>query len=154
MSADRTPPKATPADFVIEPGAEDEPPIGAEVRSFGIRWDLLSTLLLRLMAAVWMLKGIGYWALILGLGDLPLEEESRLRQAVIVTFALLDCAAAVGLWLLTPWGKSVWLFVALTEIGLGLTGSARVVGLTSVIGASLAVFTFLAVAFVERRSVR
>ncbi len=110
-------------EFVIEPGGRDEPPIGGELKASGVRWDLMMTLFLRLAAAICMIKGIGFWMLILGLGDLPLAEEPRLRQAIIVAFALLNCSAAVGLWLLATWGTSLWLFLSTIEFVLGVTGS-------------------------------
>ena len=55
-------------EFVIEPGGRDEPPIGGELKAAGVRWDQMTTLFLRLAAAISMLKGIGFWMLILGIG--------------------------------------------------------------------------------------
>lgn len=134
-------------EFVLEPGGRDEPPIGGEMKSEGVRWDLVMVIFMRLIATVWMFKGIGFWMLVLGLGDLPLSEERRLRQAFIVGFSILDCSAAVGLWLLSPWGKSIWLFVAVLEIVLGLSGFAGTVGLVAASGAMLSVFCFFALTF-------
>lgn len=138
-------------EFVIEPGGRDEPPIGGELKASGVRWDLMMTLFLRLAAAISMIKGIGFWMLILGLGELPLAEEPRLRQAIIVSFALLNCSAAVGLWLLATWGTSLWLFLSTIEFVLGATGFARTVGLFTATGAGLMMFTFFALTFVFRR---
>jgi hypothetical protein len=138
-------------EFVIEPGGRDEPPIGGELKAAGVRWDLMMTLFLRLAAAICMIKGVGFWMLILGLGDLPLAEEPRLRQAIIVAFALLNCSAAVGLWLLATWGTSLWLFLSTIEFVLGITGFARTVGLFTATGAGLMMFVFFALTFVFRR---
>lgn len=138
-------------DLVIEPGSRDDPPIGAEIHNPGIRWDLMFVLFLRFTAVVWLVKGIGFWAIVMGLGDLPLPEESRLRQALIIGFALVDCAAAVGLWLISPWGKSLWVFVVVAEIVLGLTGFGKAVGLTSASGSGLALFFFFVLAFAIRK---
>lgn len=138
-------------EFVIEPGGRDEPPIGGELKAAGVRWDLVMTLFLRFAAALCMLKGIGFWMLILGLGDLPLAEEPRLRQAVIVGFALLNCSAAVGLWLLATWGTSLWLFLATVEFVLGITGFARTVGLFAASGAGLMMLVFFVLTFAFRR---
>lgn len=135
-------------EFVIEPGGQDEPPIGGENDKDGIRWEMVMSLFLRLCAAVWMIKGIGFWMLVLGMGDLPLSEERRLRQALIVGFAILDCSASVGLWLLTPWGKSLWLFVAFAEIVLGLWGGSGTIGLFAATSAILMVFCFFVLSFV------
>jgi hypothetical protein len=140
--------------LVIEPGGQDEPPIGVEIRNPGIRWDLMMVLFLRLIAAVWLMKGVAFWALILGLGEVPFIEETRLRQALIVGFALTDCAAAVGLWLLSPWGKSLWVFVVVVEIALGVSEVGNAVGLTSATGSGLALFFFFVLAFALRRRQR
>lgn len=143
--------RRSPGALVIEPGSRDDPPIGAEIHNPGIRWDLMFVLFLRFTSVVWLFKGIGFWALVMGLGDLPLGEESRLRQALIIGFALVDCAAAVGLWLISPWGKSLWVFVVVTEIALGVSGFGNAVGLTSASGSGLALFSFFVLAFAVRR---
>ncbi len=137
--------------LVVEPGSRDDPPIGAEVDNPGIRWELMYVLFLRLTAVVWLMKGIGFWALVMGLGDLPLPEESRLRQALIIGFSLVDCTAAVGLWLISPWGKSLWVFVVVIEIALGISGVGNAVGLTSASGSGLALFFFFVLTFAVRR---
>lgn len=138
-------------DLVIEPGSRDEPPIGAETAAPGIRWDVMYMLFLRLMAAVWLIKGIGFWAIVMGMGDLPLGEESRLRQALIIGFALVDCTAAVGLWLLSPWGKSIWVFVLVAEMILGIANFGNTLGLASATGAGLALFFFFVLTFAVRK---
>ncbi len=137
--------------IMIEPGSQDDPPIGAEIPNPGIRWELMYVLFLRMTAVIWLMKGIGFWALVMGLGDLPLAEESQLRQALIVGFALLDCTAAVGVWLLSPWGKSLWVFVVVVEIALGTSGIGNAVGLTSASGSGLALFCFFVLTFAVRR---
>jgi hypothetical protein len=149
--ANRPEGRRSSGDLVIEPGSRDDPPIGAEIHNPGIRWDLMFVLFLRFTSVVWLLKGIGFWALVMGLGDLPLTEESRLRQALIIGFALVDCAAAVGLWLISPWGKSLWVFVVVAEIALGVSGFGKAVGLTSASGSGLALFFFFVLAFAVRR---
>ena len=118
-------------NLVVEPGTQDDPPIGADLRASGIRWDMVMSLFMRLMSAVWMLKGLMFWSIIIGLGDLPLNEETRLKQAAIVLFALIACTASVGLWLLASWGRSVWLMALAVEIGVGLFGGPRLTGLAS-----------------------
>lgn len=139
-------------EFVIEPGGQDEPPIGAEVRHETVRWDLVLAFVLRLIALIWLAKGVAHWAVILGFGDLPLTEERRLRQALIVGFAVLDCAAAVGVWLLTPWGKSLWLFLALVEIALGASGFVNLFSFGTVIGNLILLAMFFVLAFTVRRA--
>lgn len=138
-------------DLVIEPGRRDEPPIGAESDTPGIRWELMYVLFLRLMAGIWLAKGIAFWALILGLGDVPFIEETKLRQAIIIAFALIDCSASVGLWLVSPWGTSLWVFIVVAEIVLGFSGFGDAVGFTAAAGAILALFFFFVLAFAVRR---
>ena len=138
-------------DLVIEPGSHDDPPIGAEIHSPGIRWDVMYVLYVRLIALVWLIKGIAFWGLVIGLGEVALPEETRLRQALIIGFALLDSAAAVGLWLVSPWGSSLWVFVAVAEIALGVSGFASAIGLTSATGSGLALFFYFILAFALRR---
>lgn len=138
-------------DLVIEPGSRDEPPIGAEIDNPGIRWELMYVLFLRLMAGIWLVKGLAFWALILGLGDTPFADEAKLRQAIITAFALIDCSAAVGLWLVSPWGTSLWVFVVVAEIALGLSGMGQAVGFTSATGSALALFFYFVLAFAVRR---
>jgi hypothetical protein len=157
LSPEQPRPKAKPdaglvGEYVIEPGGHDEPPIGAEIRRETVRWDLVMTFFLRVVAAFWLVKGIGFWGLIIGLGDLPLAEERRLRQAFIVAFAILDCAAAVGLWLLSPWGKSLWLFLVAIEIVLGLTAFLGLFGYSGALGASVLVVMFFALAYAMQRA--
>lgn len=138
-------------DLVIEPGRRDEPPIGAEIDNPGIRWELMYVLFLRLMAAIWLAKGIAFWALILGLGDIAFADETKLRQAIITAFALIDCSASVGLWLVSPWGTSLWVFVVVAEIVLGFSGVGNAVGFTAAAGAMLALFFYFVLAFAVRR---
>lgn len=138
-------------DLVIEPGSRDEPPIGAEMDNPGIRWDLMYVLYLRLTAAIWLFKGIAFWALVLGLGDLALNDESRARQVIIIGFALINCVAGVGLWLVAPWGKSLWVFAVVVEIVLGVTDYGGAVGVTSASGAAVALFVFFVLTYAVRK---
>ena len=137
--------------LLIEPGGRDMPPIGAEIDKPGIRWDMMSNLFLRLMATVWLFKGVAYWAIIMGLGDGNFIEEERLRQALLIGFALLDCSAAVGLWLLSPWGKSLWVFVAVAECLVGAFGLGGVLSPQAAMGAGLSLFFFFVLAFAVRQ---
>ncbi len=74
-----------------------------------------------------------------------------MRQAIIIGFALVNCVAAVGLWLVAPWGKSLWVFAVMVEIVLGLTGFGNAVGMTSASGAGLALFFFFILAYAVRK---
>jgi uncharacterized membrane protein (DUF2068 family) len=73
------------------------------------------------------------------------------RQAIIVAFALLNCSAAVGLWLLATWGTSLWLFLSTIEFVLGATGFARTIGLFTALGAGIMIAAFFILTFAFRR---
>ena len=66
---------------------------------------------LRVMACVSMLKGLYHWAEVCGI----IGEEGGFEapypswQATTVFFSVIDLVAAVGLWLVAPWGAVVWL---------------------------------------------
>jgi hypothetical protein len=75
-------------------------------------WTRYLVLFLRLMAAVWMVKGLYHWAAVCGVGAAAeggFEAHTLAWQTATVLFAVLDLVAAVGLWLAAPWGAVVWL---------------------------------------------
>lgn len=85
------------------------------------RWGVMLVWFMRVTALLWIALGLFYWTLILEPGAVgaqasPFMAASHARQAAIVFFATLDLVAAVGLWLIAPWGGVVWLFTALAEI--------------------------------------
>ena len=78
---------------------------------------------LRGMAAVWLLKGLYHWAVVVGLGDgssSVFETSSTAWQAATIFFAVIDLVAAVGLWLATAWGGVVWLTAAISMAAVEL----------------------------------
>jgi Family of unknown function (DUF6163) len=66
---------------------------------------------LRAMACVSMLKGLYHWAAVCGIigEEGGFEAHTQSWQATTVYFAIIDLVAAVGLWLMAPWGAVVWL---------------------------------------------
>jgi len=86
------------------------------------RWDVVLVWLMRVVAVVWMVKGLSAWAEILGArpNAAPFETAPIGRQAVIVYFGVMNLLAAVGLWLATAWGGVVWLLAATSAIVLAL----------------------------------
>jgi hypothetical protein len=89
----------------------------------GTRWGLMLVWFMRVVALLWIALGLYYWSWILEPGKAGVSSSAFLelplaRQGAVVFFAVLDFIAAVGLWLLTPWGGIVWLFTALVEIVL------------------------------------
>lgn len=96
-------------------GSEDATP---PRRGFDPRLALV--LYMRLLSVVFILSGLSRWALVVGLAAPPEGFLSMPGQVVVATvfFAVTDLVAAVGLWLLAPWGAVVWMIDALTETTL------------------------------------
>jgi len=75
-------------------------------------WAARLVLFLRLMAAVALLKGLYYWAIVCGVGaptPQGFDSYAMPYQSATVFFAVIDLVAAVGLWLAAPWGAVIWL---------------------------------------------
>lgn len=88
----------------------------------GVRWRLVLVWLLRLMAVLWLLKGLSAWAVILGVQQVTsvaFEQRSMMFQATTIFFAVTDLVAAIGLWLTAAWGGVVWLIAAGSQLMLG-----------------------------------
>jgi hypothetical protein len=75
-------------------------------------WAARLVLFLRVMAAVALVKGLYYWAIVCGVGapsPQGFDSYAIPYQSATVFFAVIDLVAAVGLWLAAPWGAVVWL---------------------------------------------
>jgi len=85
-------------------------------------WTERLVLFLRVMAIGSMLKGLYHWAAVCGfVGDEGgFEAHVQSWQATTVFFAVIDLVAAVGLWLVAPWGAVVWLTSTVTMIMIEL----------------------------------
>jgi hypothetical protein len=101
---------------MIDPAADDtirqQAPTRALVFSFSAAgWTGRLALFLRAMAIVSMLKGLYHWAAVCGfIGEEGgFEAHIQAWQTTTVFFAIIDLVAAVGLWLVAPWGAVVWL---------------------------------------------
>jgi len=81
-------------------------------------WTNRLVLFLRVMAAVSMLKGLYHWAEVCGIigEEGGFEAHVPSWQATTVFFSVIDLVAAVGLWLVAPWGAVVWLTSTVTMI--------------------------------------
>jgi Family of unknown function (DUF6163) len=87
------------------------------------RWTRLLIFYLRSLAVLCFVRGLIEWSRIIGFAEegdvflsLPLG-----AQATSVLLAVLNCIAAVGLWLTSAWGAVLWLIVTLCEVFLPLT---------------------------------
>ena len=85
-------------------------------------WSERLVLFLRVMAIVSMLKGLHHWAAVCGfIGEAGgFEAHVQSWQATTVFFSVIDLVAAVGLWLVAPWGAVVWLTSTVTMIMIQL----------------------------------
>jgi hypothetical protein len=85
-------------------------------------WSERLVLFLRVMAIASMLKGLYHWAAVCGfIGEAGgFEAHVQSWQATTVFFSVIDLVAAVGLWLVAPWGAVVWLTSMVTMIMIQL----------------------------------
>ena len=87
-----------------------------------LRWTLVLTWFMRLLAVLWIVKGLGAWAAILGIWPStgPFEDLSTGYQATIIYFAVIDLVAAVGLWMASTWGGVLWLLAVMSHVILAV----------------------------------
>jgi hypothetical protein len=85
-------------------------------------WSDRLVVFLRVMAICSLLKGLWHWATVCGfIGEEGgFEARSHTWQATTVFFSVIDLVAAVGLWLVAPWGAVVWLTATVTMIMIQL----------------------------------
>ena len=103
-----------PLDAGDEPDAEgiEQSPARA------VRWNIILVWFMRMLALMWIAKGLGYWAVILGADSAPTSFEARSTgfQATTIYFAIIDLVAAVGLWLTSTWGGVLWLLAVMSHL--------------------------------------
>src|SRR3984893_1337207 len=101
-------------------------------------WTRRLVFFLRIMAVVSVAKGLYHWAQVTGFiggEEEAFENQPMAWQGATVYFAVMDLAAAVGLWLATRWGAVVWLTTVVSMAVIELMfpgiygGSLTVVGL-------------------------
>jgi len=128
------------ASGVINFGAKPGPEAEEERRLFAL------TLFFRVVALLWILQALEQWRRIVDPASGSFLDLSSSVMAATIFFAVLNPVAAVGLWLLAPWGGVVWLltlmaqiFVAISKPTFFLLGGA----LKYVDGALLALYLLL-----------
>lgn len=137
----------------FKPAGPDRPldPTGDHLRvrseKRSVRWDLVLVWFMRLLALLWIAKGLTSWASILGATHLagPFEDRSTGFQATMVYFAVIDLVAAVGLWLTSTWGGVMWLLAIMSHLILAVffpsyvpSNAASIATAISLIGGYLA----------------
>jgi hypothetical protein len=82
------------------------------------RWSFVLTWFMRILALLWILKGLSAWAVILGVWAPNGLFEARATgyQATIIYFAVIDLIAAVGLWMASTWGGVLWLLAVMSHL--------------------------------------
>lgn len=82
----------------------------------GANWGFLLLLFMRVIAGLWMMRGLLHWKTILTPDLTPFEALPFTIAACVVFFAVSDIIAAVGLWLASAWGGVLWLFSTAASI--------------------------------------
>jgi hypothetical protein len=87
-----------------------------------LRWNVVLVWFMRLMALLWIAKGLSFWAVIVGAGTvIPAFEDRAVGfQATVIYFSIVDLIAAVGLWLASTWGGVLWLLAVMSHLILAL----------------------------------
>jgi hypothetical protein len=96
----------------VRPAVDELAPVQAGGKRRVMTWTERLLLFQRIMAAISMLQGLYDWALVCGFGAEPyggFESHDVHWQTATVFFAIIDLVAAVGLWLIAPWGVVLWL---------------------------------------------
>ncbi|MGO4570952.1 hypothetical protein [Microvirga sp. 2TAF3] len=83
-----------------------------------MRWSFILTWFMRVLAILWIMKGLSAWAVILGIWTPIGHFEGRTTgyQATVIYFALIDLIAAVGLWMGSTWGGIMWLLAVMSHL--------------------------------------
>jgi hypothetical protein len=84
----------------------------------GLDWSGRLALFLRIMACLSMIRGLYSWAEVCGIigEEGGFEAHIQSWQVATVFFSVIDLVAAVGLWLVAPWGAVVWLTATVSLI--------------------------------------
>ena len=80
------------------------------------RWTLILVIFFRVIALLWIAEGLEQWRRILAPETGSFLDLSSSGIFATIFFAVLDPVAAVGLWLIAPWGGVVWLLTLLAQI--------------------------------------
>jgi hypothetical protein len=123
-----------------------------------VRWELVQTWYLRTLAMGWLVLGLVAWSVIIA-GDAvttrPFESRAATFQAVTIYFAVVDILAAVGLWLLAPWGGVVWLIAAVSRLVIGFVfPAAHPMGLAGAAGFAACIALFMWLSWMVSRKAR
>lgn len=84
----------------------------------GMAWGMLLLWFMRMVAAAWIVKGLGSWMLILGADPLGIafQDLPPAQRGAVIVFSVLDLVAGVGLWLTSAWGGVMWLLAVMADL--------------------------------------
>jgi hypothetical protein len=84
----------------------------------GVAWGLVLLWFMRVVAIVWIVKGLGSWMMLLGVDPfgVSFQDLPPAQRGVVIVFAVLDLVAGVGLWLTSAWGGVMWLLAVMTDL--------------------------------------
>jgi Family of unknown function (DUF6163) len=86
-----------------------------------VRWTVLLTWFMRVVAVLWLVKGLAAWATIVGaFPGAGFEGRVVGDQATLIYFAVIDLVAAVGLWMASTWGGVLWLLAVMSHVILAV----------------------------------
>jgi len=107
-----------PPEFSADAALRLEEPTPAR----DVSWERGLTWFMRLMALLWIAKGLSFWAVIMGAGEVapPFQDRSLGFQATVIYFGIVDLIAAVGLWLTATWGGVLWLLAVMSHLILAV----------------------------------
>ena len=80
------------------------------------RWSLILSIFFRALAMVWMAEGIEHWRRLIAPDNGAFLDMTLAMIAATFFFAIFDLVAAVGLWMMAPWGGVVWLLTLLAQV--------------------------------------
>ncbi len=137
--------RADPDVIHVGPQAEQK-------RRAGARWGLALVVYMRALAVIWMAFGVSRWEDILNPGPLGLENMPFDHAVAVAAFAVADLVAAVGLWLIAPWGGALWLATAAGEIMVGaLVGGPVQMGVLAMLGHVAAIILYFVLTWLAAR---
>jgi hypothetical protein len=145
LSRDLAAERADPDVILVGPDAERK-------RRAGARWGLALVVYMRALAVMWMAFGVSRWGHILDPGPLGLENMPFDHAVAVAVFAVADLVAAVGLWLIAPWGGALWLATVAGEIMVGaLVGGPMRMGALATFGHAAAIILYVVLTWFAAR---
>jgi hypothetical protein len=79
-------------------------------------WTRVLTIYLRIVSLLWIVQGLEQWRRIVAPASGSFLDLSTATISATIFFAVLNPIAAVGLWLVAPWGGVVWLLTLFAQV--------------------------------------